>query len=80
MAAGEVGPEVGVPLAVLAVRAVADAVGEGGLEAVVVLAAHVGADVEDHPRHLLANALAQEARLLGTSSSRALPRVKRPVS
>ena len=54
--------EIVVPLPILAVRAVADAVGEDGLEAIVFHTPHVGPDIQHHAGHLLANALPHEVR------------------
>ena len=62
-AAFKVLPKAGVGFAVLTVRALSDAVGEDGFEAVVVGATYIGVMVDDEARELLAHCLPHNAGL-----------------
>ena len=62
-AAGQVGAEIVVTVTILLVGAAADAVGQDGLETVVLAPPKIGPDVQDNAGNLLADALAHEVRL-----------------
>ncbi len=54
--------EVRMAVAILSVRAVADAVGEDGFETIVYGTPHVGSGIQHHTGHLLSYALPHEVR------------------
>src|SRR5690348_17816899 len=59
----QVSAKIGVALAVLPRRTLADAIGQDGLEALVLGSSKIGMDVQNNPRDLLPHALAHEVRL-----------------